>query len=124
MEANLGIGSDAISQALCWLAGPNTGTSSKAMLRCAFDLEPPDDWSAYGHPHDPDDFNRCLLLVEQVPAVRERFDRIAILSDRWGKLIARWDELRAVFIDEAGWNWSKSHRAPKTYALMREILAD
>ena len=106
-----------------WLAGPDTGLSSEAMAFCRLGIERRGHWDGTEHPHDPSDLNRCLLLVEQVPEVRDAFGDIACLSDEWNMIIDHWDELRELFISEVGWNWSNGRRAPKTYARMRDLIA-
>ena len=108
---------------LQWLAGPNKGLSSEAMAYCVLQIERTDHWSGNEHPCDPSDFNRCLLLVEQVPEVRNHFNRIAKLSPEWSALITAWDELQQLFVAEVGWNWDKARSAPKTYARMKELLS-
>lgn len=105
---------------LNWLAHGRVGTSSKSMALCAAGLEQDRMWGV-STPSDPDDLNRCLLLLEQVPEVRDHFCNIAKLSPKWGTLIARWDEVEQCFIDEVGLNWCKGRSAPKTYKLMKEI---
>ncbi|EJV0369631.1 hypothetical protein N5280_002477 [Vibrio vulnificus] len=74
------------------------------------------------YPHDPSDFNRCLVLVHNVPEIRTYFSDIAKLNVQWKALISRWDELEETFIEEVGFNWCKAQSAPKTYALMKEII--
>ena len=106
-----------------WMAGPDTGLSSEAMAFCRLGIKRHGHCDGTEHPLDPADFNRCLLLVEKVPEIREAFSDIAGLSEQWTAIIDHWDELRELFIAEAGWNWSKGRRAPKTYARMKEILA-
>lgn len=106
-----------------WMAGPDTGLSSEAMAFCRLGIERHGLWDGTEHPHDPADFNRCLLLVQKVPEVRDAFGDIACLSEQWNAIIDHWDELRELFVAEAGWNWSKGRRAPKTFARMQEILA-
>lgn len=41
---------------------------------------------------------------------------------QWAALIARWDEVEASHLEEVGLGWTKAWLAPKTYALMQEIL--
>jgi len=103
---------------LDWFASGKVGSSSKTMAFAAIGKNQgyPD------YPHDPDDFNRCLLLVKQVPEIKLAFDKISKLSGKWHKLTSRWDEIETCFIEEAGLNWCKSISAPKTYKLMKEIL--
>jgi len=101
---------------LNWFATGRVGASSKVMALAA--IEMPHDRS---HPYDPDDLNRCLLLLEAVPEIREHFNNVAAISDTWAKLIGRWDEVEQCFLDEVGRNWCKAHSAPKTYDLMKSV---
>jgi hypothetical protein len=102
---------------LKWFATGRVGCSSKAMACCFADI-PVHDKS---HPYDPDDLNRCLLLLKAVPEAREHMDKLKSLSETWSKLVDKWDEVEALFLDEVGLNWSKGSRAEKTYKLMRYI---
>lgn len=99
-----------------WFATGRVGASSQAMACAAAGL--PSDKS---HPYDPGDFNRCLLLLEAAPEIRDCMDKVAEISGTWAKLVARWDEVEKCFLDEVGLNWCKAHSAPKTYELMKQI---
>jgi hypothetical protein len=103
---------------LRWFANGETGISSKTMAMAAIDLS----YHRASHPHDPSDFNRCLLLIDYVPEIRLAMHKIAALSDVWARLVDRWEDIEETFILEAGWNWSKTHSAPATYDLMQEII--
>jgi len=105
---------------LNWFATGQVGISSKSMACAVIGLPQDPIWGA-GHPLDPDDLNRCLLLLEQIPEIRNCFSEIAKLSDTWSALIARWDEVEKCFIDEVGLNWCHGHKASKTYNLMKEM---
>jgi hypothetical protein len=105
---------------LSWLARGRTGLSSECMAFTAAGI----CINRINYPRDPSDFNRCLLLVDWVPEVKEHFEKIASLSPEWNALIAHWDEINKTFIQEAGFNWNKSDRAPKTYALMKKIIEE
>ena len=105
-----------LRRVLKWFATGNVGSSSRAMACEAVDL--PHDKS---HPYDPSDFHRCLMLLEAVPEIRQRMDKVAAISGTWAKLVSRWDEVEKCFLDEAGIDWRKSNRAPKTYALMKQV---
>jgi hypothetical protein len=109
-----------------WTAGPNTGLSSEAMAYCAVDITRDDHWADFGPniPHDPTDFNRCLLLVDQIPEIRDHFPKIAAMAPEWKKVIDNWDRVKECFIAEVGWNWSEGKEAPKTYAMMKEIQSN
>lgn len=111
---------------LQWLLNGETGMSSKEIVRAYHDLPP--RWHLYGarrdYPLDPADFRRCLLLLEAVPEIREQaFQRLAEepAPSPWPALVARWDEIAAVFLEEWGPDRPKNGRAPLTYKLMREI---
>lgn len=101
---------------LNWFATGRVGASSKAMALAA--VEMPHDRS---HPYDPDDLNRCLLLLDAVPEIRNHMDKVAAISDTWAKLVERWSEVEQCFLDEVGLNWTKGDRAPRTYELMKAI---
>ena len=107
------------TKVLNWIATGRVGASSKAMAMAACGL--PNDGS---YPHDPGDLNRCLLLLESAPDVRDHFEKIAALGVVWERLIGRWADIEASFLDEVGLNWSKAREAPKTYALMREVIGE
>jgi len=105
---------------ILWLANGEVGRSSKSMAFAALDIKQDRPWEV-GHPHDPDDFNRCLMLLVAVPEIRGHMDKVAAVSDKWAKLVERWAEVEQCFLDEAGLNWSKGKPAKRTYELMKEI---
>lgn len=101
-----------------WLAIGEVGESSKTIAL----------WLAFGHryknamaPADPDDMDRCLKLLAMVPQLRERLPRMARVCNDWKRLVARWDEVEASFLDEVGIGWTKGRSAPRTFEIMREI---
>lgn len=104
-----------------WLAFGERGASSEAI---AFKMLGKDGkWPAWT-PSDPSDFKRCLKLLRDVPEIRPRLHEMRDVSERWAKLIDRWDEVEACFMEEvSGWLDDKDQRksATKTYALMKEI---
>ncbi len=107
------------TKVLNWIATGRVGASSKTMAMAACGL--PNEGS---YPYDPDDLNRCLLLLKAVPEVREHFDKIAALGVVWARLVERWAEIETSFLDEVGLNWSKAKSAPKTYDLMQEVIGE
>jgi hypothetical protein len=107
---------DVKNKILCWLGTGRVGASSKAMALAAAEM--PNDLS---HPYDPDDLNRCLLLLEAVPEIRDHMGRVAAMSETWRKIVERWDDVEKCFIEEVGFNWENGHSAPKTYELMKSL---
>ena len=104
-----------------WLAHGDTGMSSESMaFWIAFD-EPVDDLHA--HPHDPDDLDRCLQLLEAAPEMRPLLGKMASVSPVWAALVGQWEQITLSHMDEVGLGWSKARSAPKTYALMRKVIA-
>lgn len=103
---------------LHWLAGPNTGLSSQAMAYCYLGVQR----IYWDIPVDPGDLNRCMLLVDLVPEIREKFDDIANLSPKWSAIIGAWEELREILESEVGPPHDAEGESPKTYARMKEIL--
>jgi len=104
---------------LDWLAQGQPGVSSETMAFTALGVS-----RRYASaPSDPSDFNRCLLLVDEVPEVRDAFPRIRALSPKWAAIIDHWDELKELFIGEVGWDWSNGLAAPKTFQRMKDLFA-
>jgi hypothetical protein len=101
---------------LRWLFTGQVGASSRAMAAAVAGM--PNDGS---HPHDPDDLNRCLLLLVAVPEIRNHMDRVADISPTWAKLAENWEALERSFLDEAGLNWCHQRKAPRTYAAMKRL---
>lgn len=60
-------------------------------------------------------------MIEAVPGVRNCMDKVAAISETWGKLVARWDEVEQCFLDEVGRDWCCGKTAPRTYRLMKDI---
>ncbi len=110
---------DLKEQVLLWMANGEVGTSSKTMALRAIGMRNRDE----GHPYDPDDLRRCLLLLEAIPAIRTHSEAIAAASQQWRALVDNWDELEALFLEECGSLRPKpGTTAPKTYRRMQEVL--
>lgn len=105
-------------QVIDWLLTGEVGASSQCM---AFYL-------AFGklgdknHPLDPADFDRCLQMLNQAPGLRPIIYKMSSVSSDWEKLTDRWEEIESCHLEEVGLGWTKARRAPKTYALMKEVL--
>lgn len=100
-----------------WLMSGKVGTSSKTIASIMSGI----DIDYMSHPLDPADFNRCLLLVEYVPEIKDRLPEMSKVSEQWATLVRHWDELEALFISEVGRDWCNETSAPKTYNKMQEL---
>jgi hypothetical protein len=86
-RATPGMGFDA------WLRSDDTGVSSEFMagvLSRRF-------MRKYGHPHDGDDFGRCVRLLDAAPELRANLDSIKSFSPEWNALVTHWDEFEALY---------------------------
>ncbi len=104
-----------LNEAASWLRDGERGASSNSMCKRIFGV--PADASA-NHPHDPDDLRRCLLFLDATGA-HDKVPLMSDVSDQWGRLVARWGELVAVFNEET----AKGKSAPRTRLLMDDILS-
>lgn len=72
-----------------WATSGYTGLSSKYM---AYRLMPKKArYAPYAHPHDAEDVERCMLLLECVPEIN--VDGMCGASPQWERLVERWDEI-------------------------------
>jgi hypothetical protein len=102
---------------LAWLNSTDTGLSSECIWRTMLGVpEPHKDFHRGRYPYDPADFGRCHRLLQRFPAWRERILEMAVHGTVWREYAARWSEMEALYEEE-----EPSGRAPKLYALMREI---
>lgn len=99
-----------------WLASGDTGTSSLTIWAVMTGWSMPDGRDP-SIPHDPDDFGRCHRLLEAFPQWRGRLPEVAAKHPEWTGLVAAWDELTALYIEEL-----PTGRAPRCYARMREVI--
>lgn len=98
-----------------WLRTGERGASSNAMCKRIFGVPA---GAKINHPYDPDDLRRCLQFLDAAGA-HEKVTLMSDVSPSWARLIERWNELVMIFREEMEFGRS----APKTYALMQEILA-
>jgi hypothetical protein len=98
-----------------WLAGGDTGTSSITIWSVMRNCSMPRDRRP-GPPWDPDDFGRCHRLLETFPAWRSRMPEVAAAHPEWSRLVAAWDELTALYLEEL-----PSGEAPRLYARMEAL---
>lgn len=105
-----------------WLLSGRVGISSRT-IACAT-LGANDDLLGGSYPSDPSDYNRCALLLEAIPQCANGLRRLGEIGcPEWRALVRDWEAIRVSFIEEVGRDWSFAQSAPKTYALMKEIIA-
>jgi hypothetical protein len=106
-----------------WLATGERGVSSNTIVQHLTGIKALGGWHS-GHPHDPADFRRCHLLLEACPELMAKFIAMGSLSPAWAALVGRWAEiLHAMDAEAPNWrNANSKWSAPRTYALMQEIL--
>lgn len=104
-----------------WMIQGQAGLSSMAIAARMLGQEP--GRRGWFHPRDPDDFNRCLLLLEDVPALRAHLPLMADCSPEWAALVGAWELVEATFGVEFGRD--RRGRDPNfpTYRLMQRLYA-
>ncbi len=108
---------ETLEKVITWFTCANTGASSEAIAGYL-------TTGAIGYcstPSDPSDFNRCLMLLDAIPELKEDMHKMKNLGRQWPVLIDSWDIIEKSFIDEVGLNWCHGGSAPKTYKLMKSI---
>lgn len=110
---------EVMGKVIRWFACGRTGISSETIA--IYLTTRTHHKYGHNHPHDPADLNRCLLLLDAIPELRQDLQKMADVSDVWEKLIKRWDEVEKCFLDEVGLDWVNADSAPKTFELMQEI---
>lgn len=90
-------------KAIWWANYGEHGTSSKTMFS---NLSPIHTSKAmisigkYSHPHDPDDFRRCYVLLKTVPEWKGKLDKMRDVSEVWNRLVDNWDKLTLMLEEE------------------------
>jgi hypothetical protein len=102
-----------------WILNGQVGMSAKAIYCQMTGNTDKDRWN---YPHDPDDLNRCLLLLDLIPEWKPRMIEMAQRGPAWKGLAENWESISATFIDEVGLDWCKARSAPKTYDLMQAAI--
>lgn len=106
---------DIMQRAAKWIAGSDTGMSSKAIFGHMLGGAAPE---ARAHPRDDGDFGRCYRLLKLIPEWRARIDEMAQHGDYWKALVARWGDIEREFIADQ----EREPKERRTYRLMRSIL--
>ncbi len=97
-----------------WLRKGERGMSSNAMCKRMFGVPAS---AGIEHPHDPDDFRRCMHFLDAA----EAHDKLPMMSDvstTWSRLVTVWDQLAESLREEM----KAGKSAPKTYALMKQAI--
>jgi len=118
-ETNLDKTATVEERAARWIVDGRVGMSSKAIWAHMTGAS----MAKTRPPADPDDVNRCLLLLDLIPEWAPRMGEMVIHGGEWAQLAPIWPELASQFIEEAGLNWVKGATAPKTYAMMKAASA-
>jgi hypothetical protein len=109
-----------------WLAGGERGISSNFIFTRLTGIDAMRGWGVErdSHPHDPADFRRCQLLLEQVPDLQERFIKMALVSNEWDRLVAAWPAIIAALDEEVpGWRDGRTRKpATKAYDLIKAAV--
>jgi hypothetical protein len=82
-----------------WLAGDDTGVSSKYMASVAISGKLIESKWIDTTPSDAPDLGRCVRLLEKCPTVRNCFPTLRLAAPVWAIYIDHWDEL-SCFIKE------------------------
>ncbi len=112
-----------LQRALQWIAGGDTGTSSKTIWAVMQMVEP--EYASV--PSDPSDFGRCYRLLKLIPEWREGLSLVSRRYPEWTALVEHWDELTALYEDELVNGPKNKHgdrMAQKTYDRMKELIDD
>jgi len=96
-----------------WIMEGERGLSSNAMCKAIHGI--PAD-AGVDHPHDPDDFRRCVLFLDATGS-RPMLPLLREVSPAWAALVDAWDNIEAAFAEERN-----GKTAPKTYELMKTVL--
>lgn len=106
-----------------WLKVGERDESSNAIVAHLRQVSGVSNQRAY--PRDPDDLQRCIKLLLDVPDLQGDFHRMAEVSPVWASLVSKWQDITAMFHTEAGTGWrTAAYSAPQTYALMRSAIEE
>ena len=113
-------------RALKWIAGNDTGTSSKTLWSAMMGVvEGPRQLNGcvapyYSVPCDPADFGRCHRLLLLVPEWRKDLAKVAEIFPAWKPLVDNWPELERLYMKGLE---SKDGKAHELYKRM-QVLND
>lgn len=110
-----------MKEALKWIAGNDTGISSRtiwSVMMGVVEDDRKDSWD-YDPPSDSDDFGRCYRLLVLVPEWRERLPEVGEIFPKWRPLIRNWDNLTGMY--ERGEHREISHLIKSLYPECMEL---
>ena len=111
--------SDLAMKVMQWQAKGHVGVSSATMASIALGLKRNIYGSRFDAPSDPSDLKRCMLLVEEIPEIKDAFPAIAEECKQFAPIIDEWDSLISLLKKEISLD---TGRAPETYKRMKELL--
>jgi hypothetical protein len=100
-----------------WLESDATGASSRFMAAMLAPTAGFAHRAPYAHPYDPSDFGRCLGLLKACPELRKDLHKMAGASAEWARLVGNWDELEALYEQEA-----PTGQCPQLFECMKTLL--
>ncbi|EEZ5727260.1 hypothetical protein GTP92_10210 [Escherichia coli] len=113
--------SDLAMKVLKWQSTGDVGISSATLASIACGLKNNIYGHHFGAPHDVADFRRCVALVEQIPEIRDSFDKVAKRVPAFKGILNEWDSLVALLKSEMK---TYGNKAPETYRRIRELRKD
>ena len=103
-----------------WLAIGERGASSESMVSHLLGLAGLHEGE---HPHDMDDFRRCRLLVEQVPELAAKIEKLSPLSPEWAGIAPAWSQI-CDLMDRETPEWrSRTGNAKGAAQILRDAIA-
>ncbi|EFI5811867.1 hypothetical protein ACRZ8J_000271 [Escherichia coli] len=113
--------SDLAMKVLKWQSTGDVGISSATLASIACGLKKNIYGHHFGAPHDAADFRRCVALVEQIPEIRDSFDKVAKRVPAFKGILNEWDSLVALLKSEMK---TYRNKAPETYRRISELRKD
>ncbi|HFZ1714792.1 TPA: hypothetical protein ACIJV0_003207 [Escherichia coli] len=113
--------SDLAMKVLKWQSTGDVGISSATLASIACGLKKNIYGHHFGAPHDAADFRRCVALVEQIPEIRDSFDKVAKHVPAFKGILNEWDSLVALLKSEMK---TYGNKAPETYRRISDLRKD
>lgn len=99
-----------------WLTFGERGISSETIFTTIAGVVMPG--LQKGHPCDPDDFNRCYLLLKTIPEWKDKLYLMKQVSPVWERLVDNWQKLTEMLEEQL-----KTHKPNGMYELMKSLGA-